>query len=161
MTAVLIALLGIAGTLAGVALTSRTQQRTTARAEKAADRRRLADQRVDAFTAFASDLIDYRRAELHRWHEVDQERQRGKRLDPDDAVSAPEARASRSAAWGSFYRLRLLSDDESLLERAEELLRAASGLEHAPDSSQVKDAADGIRKDLGDLADAARRTLVG
>lgn len=159
MTSVLIALLGIIGTLTGVVVSGRLQQKTNLAAEGAADRRRRADHRAAAFAAFAGHLIEYRRAELARWYEVDDARSRGHLLDADLAPSAPEARSARSAAWGSYYSMRLLWDDHDLMASAERLLHNASGLEHVDNNGQVKQLADRLRADLGNLADNARRNL--
>jgi hypothetical protein len=159
MIAVLIALLGIAGTLGAVVLTARAQRDTASQAEHAATRRQLAEQRIAAFSDFAECLIDYRRAELQTWYEVDDARRSGRALDTDDALAAPAARAARSAAWGSYYRMRLLWSEQALLERAERLLHGASDLRRATSSDQVKAAADQLRIELGTLADHARRNI--
>jgi hypothetical protein len=160
MTAVLIALLGIIGTLGGVTLTTHTQRETTARAERAADRRRLIDHRATAFSAFAEDLMEYTRVELDRWHQVNTARRAGQELKHGSAPSAAEARIARTATWGSFYRMRLLWDDRTLVAGAEALLHAATALEYVDGADDVKAAAERIRAELGELADSARRTLI-
>jgi hypothetical protein len=124
-----------------------------------ADRRRKADLRAGAFGDFARHLTDYRRAELHRWHEMARARRDGHAIDYEDAPSAGEARSARSSAWGSYYRMRLLWENDELMRSAESLLHMASGLEHSADTAALKLSADEIRTRLGHLADAARVSL--
>ena len=157
VTAIVIAFLGIAGTLAATVLAGRNQVKTAEAAARAEDARRMGDRRVAAFAAFASHVIDYRRAELHRWHEVNNSRLSGSPIDAELAPSAGEARSARSAAWGELYLVRLLWDEPTVPEGAEQLLRAASGIEHAPDKNAAKALADKVRADLGQLADSARQ----
>lgn len=158
MVPVLIALLGIAGTLAAGVLAARSQRESAALMDRAADRRRLVDHRAEAFGAFAEHVIEYRRVEIERWHQVHDSQVAGQFMDAEAVTSAPEARAARSAAWGSFYLMRLLWDDRRLISGAEDLLHATSGLEHCHEN-ELKVAADEVRRALGELADHARTVL--
>jgi hypothetical protein len=155
-----IALAGITGTIASAFLTSYSQRLSVRATQLKEDERRLRDQRVEAITQFASHLVDYRRAEIHAWWQV--ERSKGELsgpLDFDDVPAAKELRSVRSAAWAASYRVRLLWDDPEILKLAEDLLRQASGIEHAVSSERVKREADLVRARIAQLVDLAGNRL--
>lgn len=99
MNEVWIALIGVAGTLSAAMIAGRMQRGAYEKAEERADRRRLGDLRAEALSAFAASVVDYRRAELRRWHETAAAKDHGKRVDTEYVASAEEARRARSAAW--------------------------------------------------------------
>ncbi len=159
MDDVWVALLSVMGTLAAVLVTAHVQRRASRDAELRDERRRLADRRAEAMADFARNLIDYRRAELQRWFEVENARKHGERLDPDAAGAGELVRTTRSTSWGEFYRLRLLWDDDEILGNARDLLSRISELEHIRGKEQVKLLANAIRDDLAKLTDRARERL--
>src|SRR4051794_35638807 len=115
MTEVLIALLGIMGTLSAGVLTSTLQHRSARETQAWQNRQRLWDKRAEVVSKYASQMTEFRRAEVQCWHQVADARKEGRSIDVDHAPSGDDLRTARVAAWSAFYELRLLWDDEDLI----------------------------------------------
>lgn len=103
------------------------------------DRRsRLHAERIAATSAFCEALMDYRGAQIHRWH-----------AERDDAQDLHEARAAlrdtRSAAWACYFRVVLVVDDAAASRACRAALDAARELKHADDAGQLDDDGDTVR----------------
>jgi len=103
----LVAIIGVvgvlAGTVVGAVLTQRLQRRTAAEAH-------LHQERLTAYSAFATAMMEYRRGQTDRAFK----RSRG-----DVAELGDELFPARSAAWSAYYRVRLLAGDETIIKAAE------------------------------------------
>jgi hypothetical protein len=159
VTSVLIAVAGVCGTLLAVVLTGRAQRDAAERASKHEHRATLRDLRIAVLSTFAANLVEYRRAELHVWHQVDKVTRGGGSLDFDDAPAAEVMREARSASWADFYHLRLVWGDADIITAAERLLSRVSDIEHTTSGTQAKSIANTVRRDIGLLIDKARANL--
>ncbi|WP_326686838.1 hypothetical protein OIE63_06570 [Streptomyces sp. NBC_01795] len=131
MEAVIASAVAVLGTLLGAGLTQAFQQRTVARTEEFARRERLRQERLEVFGRYASALLNYRRALVHRWfceHE-----------DPPPADPG-EARTRsydlRSEAQEALFRVRMLSDG-ALGARATGVLDAIEELPRTEERAEL------------------------
>ena len=104
------------------------------------DRRsRLHAERITAASAFCQALMDYRGAQIHRWH-----------AERDDAQDLPEARAAlrdtRSAAWACYFRVVLVVDHAPASRACRAALDAARALKWSPDPDTLDAAGDEVRR---------------
>lgn len=154
MTAVLLAFVGVVGTLAGAAVTHFFDLQTWKRQQAASTAARREDLRREAMADFAGAMFDYRRLQLHNWHQM-------KRLGVDDESTdvAPEVREVRAQAWARYTRLRLIWDNDALILQAHGLLKSAAALTKATDREALRDQGDQLRASLSDLMDRARNAL--
>ena len=154
-----LAVVGIAGTLLGVVVTAWFARRNAADARAQEDRRRLRDQRREAVASYAQSMIELRRLALHRWHEAADARDADPAADTDLLPSTDDNRWARNAAWGDFFRVRLVWDDPDLVQTAEVLLRRASDLGEQRDRRAMVAEADAVRAELGTFTDSVRTRL--
>jgi hypothetical protein len=103
------------------------------------DRRsRLHAERIEATSAYCRAVMDYRGAQIHRWH-----------AERDDAQDLHEARAAlrdtRSAVWACYFRVVLVIDDAPASRACRAALDAARELKHAGDPTQLDADGDVVR----------------
>lgn len=108
------------------------------------DRRaRLHDERIAATSAFCHALMDYRGAQIHRWHV--------ERTDPEDLDEARAAvRDTRSAAWACYFRVVLVVDHAPASRACRAALEAARALRLSADADSL-DAAGGEVRQLTEV----------
>jgi len=104
------------------------------------DRRsRLHAERIAATSAFCEALMDYRGAQIHRWH-----------AERDDAQDLDEARAAlrdtRSAAWACYFRVVLVVDHAPASRACRAALDAARALKFSPDPETLDADGDEVRR---------------
>jgi hypothetical protein len=104
------------------------------------DRRsRLHAERIEATSAFCQALMDYRGAQIHRWH-----------AERDDAQDLHEARAAlrdtRSAAWACYFRVVLVVDHAPASRACRAALDAARALKLSPDPGALDADGDEVRR---------------
>lgn len=104
------------------------------------DRRsRLHAERIAATSAFCEALMDYRGAQIHRWH-----------AERDDAQDLHEARAAlrdtRSAAWACYFRVVLVVDHAPASRACRAALDAARALKLSPDPETLDADGDEVRR---------------
>ena len=104
------------------------------------DRRsRLHAERIEAASAFCEAIMDYRGAQIHRWH-----------AERDAAQDLHEARAAlrdtRSAVWACYFRVVLVVDDAPASRACRAALDAARELKHADGATQLDGDGDVVRE---------------
>ncbi|MFG3256362.1 hypothetical protein [Streptomyces sp. NPDC048172] len=109
--------IAVLGTLLGAGLTHAFQLRAAARTEEFTRTERLRQERLDAYSAYAGTLLNFRRAAVHRWM---CEHKDPPPADPDAA--RVRSYDTRSAAQEALFRVHLLTDDQVVAERAEAAL---------------------------------------
>ncbi|GAA2103408.1 hypothetical protein GCM10009801_78330 [Streptomyces albiaxialis] len=151
METVIASAIAVLGTLFGAGLTHVFQLRAAARTEEFARNERLRQERLDAYSAYAGALVNYRRAVVHRWY---CEHEDPPPSDPDEAKV--RTYDLRSAAQEALFRVRMLTDDAVVRERAE---AAFGGIEvmHRSGDREVLDRRRGeTRAAIDAFVDAAR-----
>lgn len=126
------ALIAVAGTILGVALTYFFQERSARRAEASVFRRELRAERMNVYGAYLTSLAELRRGELDRYHH---------RLDARDSEAAITARAEsvrlRSAALAALSRVKLVVPGPGLRVVAEYALEETQQLHAASDEGDL------------------------
>ncbi|MEU7857846.1 hypothetical protein [Nonomuraea sp. NPDC049141] len=135
MQAIFTACIAVAGTLLGSLATYIFQSRTAGRAQNFARAEQFRQERLTAYSTFAGAVLDLRSKQGARWG--------AKRRLPSDPVSYAEAKAaqvlSRTTAWQSLYRVRLVADGKDVTQ----LATAAMDLAADIDKIQTLDELDG------------------
>ncbi|MER5730702.1 hypothetical protein ABT084_20615 [Streptomyces sp. NPDC002138] len=126
MTAVLVSLIAVAGTLLGSFSTFLFQQRTARRAEAVAAAERRRQERLTAYSDFAAALTELRRAVVTVW------------LRREDPAARKEAHAEAdrlgALAGAALFRMRLVSGrPEPLADAAFALIDPLSEAADLPD----------------------------
>lgn len=115
-------LIGVFGTLLGSASTYWVQRRMVRQQQMLAREERLRQERVEAYTAFAGAVTDYRRARVDRyvaWREEN-------RFNPEEMRL--EVYRVRAVAQEAEFRVHLLAPSATFTELATEALRAVDRL---------------------------------
>ncbi len=148
MDAIIASAIAVLGTLLGSGITLAIQQRTAERGYEFTRGEKLRQERLDAYTAYAGALVNYRRCLVHLWFFTHVQR-------PAQEADEVQLRAYdlRSGAQEALFRLQMLTDEESLSRAAEALLTDIQDL-HKTDSRQELDerrqrTRDGIRSLVG------------
>jgi hypothetical protein len=103
------ALIGVLGTLVGASATYWFQRRSL-------HSERLRQERILRYGDFAVAIMEYRRTQMDRW------RNWGDSSDDAAQERFHDLFRTRSAAWGAYYRVRLISDRPSVVLSAKEAL---------------------------------------
>ncbi|WP_432093782.1 hypothetical protein [Streptomyces sp. bgisy100] len=137
MEAVAASVIAVLGTLLGSGITHVFQRRASDRNEQFARDERRRQEMLDACSAYAGLLVNYRRTLIHRWffaHEG--------RTDENETEIRTRSYDLRSQAQEAFFRIQMLSDDDTLVALAGEALDAASVVHKAvgrPDMDTRRD----------------------
>lgn len=115
--------IAVLGTLLGSGITLAFQQRTTDRSQQFTRREKLRQERLDAYSAYAGALINYRRCLVHLWF-----CEHGQPPPEDPSVVRVRAYDLRSSAQEALFRVQMLTDDEALSEVAEAVLADVTAL---------------------------------
>lgn len=123
METIIASAIAVLGTLLGSGLTLAFQQRTTDRGHQFTRREKLRQERLDAYSAYAGALLNYRRCLVHLWfceHEQP----------PPENPDAVRIRAYdlRSNAQEALFRVQMLTDDEALAQTSESVLTEITAL---------------------------------
>lgn len=126
MDSAISALIAVAGTILGAALTYFFQERSARRAEASAVRRELRAERMNVYSAYLASLAELRRSELDRYH---------RRLEARDSEAVITARAEsyrlRGVALAALSRVRLVVTGAGLAAAAEDALEETRHLHAA------------------------------
>lgn len=76
----------------------------------------LRRRRIDTYAAFCASVVEYRRAQLHRWFVGHDLSGSGPGIEWQRPDVAEDVRQSRAAAWADFYRVLMICDD-AIIER--------------------------------------------
>jgi hypothetical protein len=146
--------IAVLGTLLGSGVTLAFQQRTTDRSHQFTRREKLRQERLDAYSAYAGTLINYRRCLVHLWfceHE---------QPPPEDADTVRiRAYDLRSSAQESLFRVQMLTDDETLSRTAEEVLADITALPKASSRVELDTLRVQTRDDISQLVSTGKQHL--
>ncbi|WDM15592.1 hypothetical protein J3S85_31295 [Streptomyces lavenduligriseus] len=126
METIIASAMAVLGTLLGSALTLAFQRRTTDRNHQFTRRESLRQERLEAYSAYAGALVNYRRCLVHLWF---CEREQPPPEDPDTVRI--RAYDLRSQAQEALFRAQMLTDDEGLGQAAEDVLAEITKLSKA------------------------------
>ncbi|WP_438293308.1 hypothetical protein [Streptomyces sp. HUAS TT7] len=132
----------VVGTLLGGVVTHVLQGRAARQSELFTRGESLRQERIAAYSSFASAVEDFRRGQADRWYR--------KQEDPDGeahVVASAEAHRLRAVARQALYRVKLLAGDRGLVDAGEHALQCTRDVSNALDPEQ--------RGQLDDAAKAA------
>ncbi|MFF4132251.1 hypothetical protein ACFY1B_12045 [Streptomyces mirabilis] len=154
METIIASAIAVLGTLLGSGITLAFQQRTTDRSHHFARREKLRQERLDAYSAYAGALINYRRCLVHLWfceHE---------QPPPEDADTVRiRAYDLRSNAQEALFRVQMLTDDETLSRTAEVVLADITALPKADSRVELDALRVQTRDDIGRLVSTGKQHL--
>ncbi|MFD9821622.1 hypothetical protein [Streptomyces violascens] len=155
MEAIVASAIAVLGTLLGSGITLAFQQRAAERGHRFTRDERLRRERLDAYSAYAGALLNYRRVLVHLWFSSYE----GPRRDDVGEVRM-RSYALRSNAQEALFRVQMLTDDVALSRAAEEVLDDITALykvdnDRAELDARRRDTREGIRLLVG----AAKRQL--
>ncbi|MGW1267214.1 hypothetical protein [Streptomyces sp. NPDC002491] len=146
--------IAVLGTLLGSGITLAFQQRSTDRSHQFARREKLRQERLDAFSAYAGALVNYRRCLVHLWF---CEHEQPPPEDPD-AVRI-RAYDLRSSAQEALFRLQMLTDDDRLSRTAEDVLADITELPKADARAELDELRARTRDNISRLVGSAKQHL--
>ncbi|MEH0544982.1 hypothetical protein QA802_18400 [Streptomyces sp. B21-105] len=154
MEAIIASAIAVLGTLLGSGITLAFQQRTIDRSHQLTRREKLRQERLDAYSAYAGALINYRRGLVHLWF---CEHEQPPPEDPD-AVRI-RAYDLRSSAQEALFRVQMLTDDDRLSRTAEEVLADITELPKADSRAELDERRVRTRDNISRLVDSAKKHL--
>ncbi|WP_338781824.1 hypothetical protein [Streptomyces sp. DG1A-41] len=154
METIIASAIAVLGTLLGSGLTLAFQQRTTDKGHQFTRHERLRQERLDAYSAYAGALINYRRCLVHLWF---CEHEQPPHEDP--GVVRVRAYALRSNAQEALFRVQRLTDDEALSEAAEAVLADVTALPKTDSRTELDQRRVKTRDDISRLVRASKRHL--
>lgn len=124
----------VAGTLLGAVATYPFQR-------LAAKQQTLRDERIAAYTAFAAAIEDFRWGQAERFFH--------KRRNDEEAYKRAyhEGHRLRTTARQAFYRLKLVTDDDSLVTLARAALDRTRDIHNAEQDAEARDRLNGTAKE--------------
>ncbi|CAL9515877.1 hypothetical protein SUDANB108_03761 [Streptomyces sp. enrichment culture] len=146
--------IAVLGTLLGSGITLAFQQRTTDRSHQFTRREKVRQERLDAYSAYAGALVNYRRCLVHLWF---CEHEQPPPEDPDTVRI--RAYDLRSHAQEALFRVQMLTDDETLSRSAENLLADVTALFKTDGRTELDEARVRTRDDISRLVRAAKQHL--
>ncbi|MFC9507845.1 hypothetical protein [Streptomyces sp. NPDC057002] len=154
MQTIIASAIAVLGTLLGSGLTLAFQQRTTDKGHQFTRHERLRQERLDAYSAYAGALINYRRCLVHLWF---CEHEQPPHEDP--GVVRVRAYDLRSSAQEALFRVQMLTDDEALSEAAEAVLAEVTALPKTDSRTELDQRRVKTRDDISRLVTASKRHL--
>ncbi|MBA2807763.1 hypothetical protein E0500_010155 [Streptomyces sp. KM273126] len=154
METIIASAIAVLGTLLGSGITLAVQQRTTDRSHEFTRRERLRQERLDAYSAYAGALLNYRRCLVHLWFCEHEE-------PPPEDPDAVRVRAYdlRSNAQEALFRVQMLTDDDTLGQAAETVLADITALSKTETRSELDQRRVRTRDDISRLVRSAKRHL--
>lgn len=154
METIIASAIAVLGTLLGSGLTLAFQQRTTDKGHQFTRHERLRQERLDAYSAYAGALINYRRCLVHLWF---CEHEQPPHEDP--GVVRVRAYDLRSNAQEALFRVQMLTDDEALSEAAEAVLADVTALPKTDSRTELDQRRVKTRDGINRLVRASKRHL--
>ncbi|GGY22418.1 hypothetical protein [Streptomyces djakartensis] len=154
METIIASAIAVLGTLLGSGLTLAFQQRTTDKGHQFTRHERLRQERLDAYSAYAGALINYRRCLVHLWF---CEHEQPPHEDP--GVVRVRAYDLRSNAQEALFRMQMLTDDEALSQAAEAVLADVTALPKTDSRTELDQRRVKTRDDISQLVRASKRHL--
>ncbi|MFJ8047713.1 hypothetical protein [Streptomyces luteogriseus] len=154
METIIASAIAVLGTLLGSGLTLAFQQRTTDKGHQFTRHERLRQERLDAYSAYAGALINYRRCLVHLWF---CEHEQPPHEDP--GVVRVRAYDLRSSAQEALFRVQMLTDDEALSDAAEAVLADVTALPKTDSRTELNQRRVKTRDEISRLVRASKRHL--
>lgn len=154
METIIASAIAVLGTLLGSGLTLAFQQRTTDKGHEFTRHERLRQERLDAYSAYAGALINYRRCLVHLWF---CEHEHPPHEDP--GVVRVRAYDLRSNAQEALFRVQMLTDDEALSQAAEAVLADVTALSKTDGRTELDQRRVKTRDDISRLVRESKRHL--
>ena len=154
MESIIASAIAVLGTLLGSGITLAFQQRTTDRSHQFTRREKLRQERLDAYSAYAGALVNYRRCLVHLWF---CEHEQPPPEDPD-AVRI-RAYDLRSSAQEALFRVQMLTDGGSLGQIAEGVLADITELSKVDTRTELDELRARTRDDISRLVGSAKQHL--
>ncbi|MFF5012659.1 hypothetical protein [Streptomyces sp. NPDC001165] len=154
MESIIASAIAVLGTLLGSGITLAFQQRTTDRSHQFTRREKLRQERLDAYSAYAGALVNYRRCLVHLWF---CEHEQPPPEDPD-AVRI-RAYDLRSNAQEALFRVQMLTDDGRLSRTAEDVLAGITTLPKVDSRAELDELRARTRDDINRLVGSAKQHL--
>ncbi|MER5821021.1 hypothetical protein ABT086_01600 [Streptomyces mirabilis] len=154
MATIIASAIAVLGTLLGAGITLAFQQRATDKSHQFTRGERLRQERLDAYSAYGSVMINLRRCLIHLWfceHEQP----------PSEDPEAVRNRgfALRSSAQEALFKVQMLTDDETLSHAADSVLDEVNALARAESRAQLEDGRARTRIEIRRLIRSAKRHL--
>ncbi|MFF0396582.1 hypothetical protein ACFYSJ_12520 [Streptomyces sp. NPDC005248] len=154
MEAIIASAIAVLGTLLGSGITLAFQQRTAEKNNEFTGRERLRQERLDAYSAYAGALVNYRRCLVHLWFCVHEQ------PPPEDADQVRiRAYDLRSSAQEALFRLQMLTEDQALSQSAQAVLTGVTDLYKTDSRSELDERRQRTRDGIGHLVLAAKQRL--
>ncbi|MET8646585.1 hypothetical protein ABZX69_42550 [Streptomyces sp. NPDC004074] len=154
MESIIASAIAVLGTLLGSGITLAFQQRTSDRSHQFTRREKLRQERLDAYSAYAGALVNYRRCLVHLWF---CEHEQPPPEDPD-AVRI-RAYDLRSNAQEALFRVQMLTDDGRLSRTAEDVLTDITQLPKADSRAELDELRARTRESISRLVGSAKQHL--
>ncbi|MFJ8543027.1 hypothetical protein ACIRFH_13615 [Streptomyces sp. NPDC093586] len=154
MESIIASAIAVLGTLLGSGITLAFQQRTTDRSHQLTRREKLRQERLDAYSAYAGALVNYRRCLVHLWfceHEQP----------PPEEPDTVRIRAYdlRSGAQEALFRVQMLTDDGRLSQAAEGVLTDITQLSKVDSRAELDELRARTRDSISRLVGSAKQHL--
>jgi hypothetical protein len=153
MSTVLTSLVAIVGTLLGSLSTYVFQQRIAARAKVEAREERLRQERVAAYSAYATAITELKRGAIAAWF------QRADLEGPAFRAAIAESDRLGAVAEAARFRLRLLDQDADLSALADAAFGQISTFKEAADRTELRGCEAAFEAAVGDFIAAAAARL--
>ncbi len=114
--------IGLGRTLAAALLAFMFGRVNLSRANEHEQAEALRQERIGSFATFCAAVVEYRRAQLHRWFVGNDHGGDARSVEERRPDVAQGVRDSRAAAWSSYYRLLMVCGDDALAEHAKSTL---------------------------------------
>lgn len=156
------ALLGIGGTIVAAVLAFVLGRVNLRHANEVERQEALRAERLTAYAAFCSAIVEYRRAQLHRWYvghdlaDPDEDPDPGasaRRVEQERPEVAQDVRGARAKAWGCFYRVLMICTDGAVVAQARQTLKDTKQMKYARTDEEAEQRSD----DVHDQVDAFAR----
>jgi hypothetical protein len=118
----------------------------------------LRQTRLDSYAALCSAIIEYRRAQLHRWF-VGQDIGASDVVEQQRPEVADEVRRTRAAAWGQFYKVVMICNDDHLETLARDAMKLTKEMKFAPDAGELDRRSDEVHAAVERFAHQAGTTV--
>ncbi|MFF8645179.1 hypothetical protein [Streptomyces sp. NPDC015345] len=142
------------GTLLGAGITHSFQRRAIERTEEFTRGEKLRQERIDAYSAYAGALVNYRRTLIDRWFSRHENRTPAGQ---DSEESRFRSYEMRSQAQEALFRVQLLTSDEALVRQAWEALDTVAEVHRTDDRDDLAERRRASRDAINSFVAAARR----
>ncbi|MFF4143544.1 hypothetical protein ACFY0A_19485 [Streptomyces sp. NPDC001698] len=154
METIIASAIAVLGTLLGSGLTMAFQRRNADMSHQFTRREKLRQERLDAYSAYAGALVNYRRCLVRLWF---CEHEQPPPEDPDTVRI--RAYDLRSSAQEALFRVQMLTDDAALGQAAEDVLADITTVSKAENRAEYDALRDQTRDAISRLVRAAKQHL--